>query len=497
MRHNYWWRHGRMDVCTTSSTNFNQRVEIRVLESPEIGIVGVGEGGLINLIAALNQLNIPTSEFMRETGAAFKWGFCYEGWRTGQKDDEFYHWFTYHRIAPFNDEFASFNPKVAALIAKEIPIELTVLGYNAVKARISQLQASKLVVDKTAGIGSSFHFDSHKVAEFLKDKATQRGIIHTACKVKDVQLDENGNAKTIQTDVGDFATDLLIDATGFARMVVGKKLNSKWHSFKKYLWLDKAIPFHLSHQGKNPELVTRATAMKAGWMWQIPLVERIGAGYVFSSEFSTEQQALDEIEQYFGYEVQPHKTLSFEPGHFEQVWQGNIMAVGLASGFVEPLEATSIGQMLEQVSMFCKVITNSGWLVSDLSIQQFNQANAAAWQEIRDFLRMHYDCPRRDTPFWQKVAETPYPESYAALKAVFAQRTPRHQDVKGYAMHGWQTIFHPINWMFVAQPLGLLSAEGCKQDLGLLPQDKIEDIRHYMQNLALAEIPSHLKAKTA
>ncbi len=474
---------------------FQPQVEIRVLESPDIGIVGVGEGGLVNLVTALNQLQIPTSEFMRETGAAFKWGFCYEGWRTGQKNDMFYHWFANNQVAPFNDVYAGFYPKIATLIAKDIPLELTVLGYNAVKARINQKQAGKMLVENTAGIGSSFHFDSHRVAQFLQKIAVSRGIVHSQCKVVDILLNEQQQAHAVVTDIGQFPTDLLIDATGFARVVIGKKLQSKWHSFKKYLWLDKAIPFHLPHQGKNPELVTRATAMQAGWMWQIPLVERIGAGYVFSSEFTTEQQALDEIEQYFGYAIEPHKTLSFEPGHFEQVWQGNIMALGLASGFVEPLEATSIGQMLEQVRMFCNVITNSGWLVSDLSIQQFNEANAATWREIRDFLRMHYDCPRRDTPFWQKVAETPYPGSYAALKAVFKERTPRLQDLQGYAMYGWNGIFHPINWMFVAQPLGLLSATGCKSDLALLPANKIEELKQYLQHLTLAEIPAHLRIK--
>ena len=161
---------------------------------------------------------------------------------------------------------------------------------------------------------------------------------------------------------------------------LSNKLKTKWNSFKDFLLLDSAIPFHIPHQDQAPELLTRASAMNAGWMWQIPLVNRIGAGYVFSSQHINEEQAIDEIQQYLGFKIEPHKTLKFEPGHFEQVWQKNVMALGLASGFVEPLEATSIGQMLEQLRMFTNVLVNSGLVVSDLSIQQFNQANAASWQ---------------------------------------------------------------------------------------------------------------------
>lgn len=461
-----------------------EHIQVQVIESPAIGIVGVGEGGLINLITTLNRLNLPTGEFIRETGAALKWGFCYEGWRTGTREDTFYHLFVNPQQAPFNFEYQSNFPLVSALLAQNIALADAIKNMDSIRNRVSQQQAVHDLQNKP-GIATSLYFDSYRVANYLSKKAVERGVIHIQAKVEDVVFNDAGLATHIVTDQGTYNTDFIIDASGFARVVIGKKLHTPWESFKQYLLLDKAIPFHLSHREQHPELVTRATAMNAGWMWQIPLIERIGAGYVFSSEFTTEQQAIDEVQQYFGFEIEPQRTLSFEPGHFKQVWQGNVMAVGLASGFVEPLEATSIGQMLEQLRMFEQVVQRSGWVVSDLSITQFNQANATAWQGIRDFLRMHYDCPRRDTPFWQKVATTPYPESYAALKQTFQQRCPRMIDVEGYAKHQWYGIFHIVNWIFVAQGLGLISPEACLNELNELPIEAKEQIVAYMNNLAL------------
>lgn len=458
---------------------FAAHVTIQLIESPAIGIVGVGEGGLINLMTTLNRLNLPVGEFMNQTGATLKWGFCYEGWRTGDKDDVFYHLFVNPQQAPFNFEQAHSFPLVSALLAQGIPLADVIKDVDAIRSRVSQQQAIQRLQDKP-GIATSLHFDSHRVAEYLCNKAVARGVQHIQAKVEDVLFNSAAQATQIVTDKGLYDTDFIIDASGFSRVVLGKKLNNAWNSFKHYLLLDRAIPFHLAHAAVNPALVTRATAMQAGWMWRIPLQERIGAGYVFSSAFSSEQQAIDEIEQYLGCEIVPQRTLSFEPGHFKQVWQSNVMAIGLASGFVEPLEATSIGQMLEQLRMFEQVVKQSGAVVSAQSITQFNQANASAWQGVRDFLRMHYDSPRRDTPFWRKVAETPYPKSYAALKAVFQQRSPRMVDIQGYAQHQWAGIFHVINWVFVAQGLGLIRPEACLNELNHLPLEAKEIVMAYM-----------------
>lgn len=449
-------------------------VKISLFESPDIGIVGVGEGGLINLIETLNRLNIPTSEFMRETGASFKWGFCYEGWRNALKSDEYYHLFPNPNLQPFSTCINGFYPEISELVSKNIPLSNSIPAFDAIKKRVSQIEAAKILVKGDQGISSSLHFDSYKVAKFLSRKAIERGISHISTRVKDISINQDGLAENVITEEGDFLTDFVIDASGFSRVVIAKKLNTNWISFKEYLWLDKAIPFHIPHNGNPPELVTRATAMQAGWMWQIPLLDRIGAGYVYSSEFSNEENAIKEIENYLGFKIEPHKTLSFEPGYFEKIWQKNIVSVGLSSGFVEPLEATSIGLMLEQLRMLEKTIIDSGYIISESSVEKYNQGNALSWNGIRDFLRMHYDCPRKDTLFWKKVAKTPYPESYRILKDILKKRNLRLEDIKGYSQHGWNGIFHVINWMFVAQGLGIVSNESSNDDFDFFLHHRLD-----------------------
>ena len=293
-----------------------------------------------------------------------------------------------------------------------------------IAAQGSQDDARRMLAAPSCGICASYHLDNRRITDYPKRVALQRGVKLRQTEVTDVLVDASGHATAIQTADGQIPTDFLIDASGLSRLVVGKKLNTGWASFSDYLLLDRAIPFHMPHPKANPYLVTRAIAMSAGWMWRIPLIERVGAGYVFSSAHIDEDAALRELSQRVGFDVAPERTLRFQPGHFRTVWRGNVMALGLASGFVEPLEATSIGQTLEQLRNFRIVVLESGGLVADTIVDAFNESNARYWAGIRDFLRMHYDCPRRDTPFWRDAAGAPLPPSYRALKACMQQRLP-------------------------------------------------------------------------
>ena len=162
--------------------------------------------------------------------------------------------------------------------------------------------------------------------------------------------------------------------------------------------MNRALPFHLPHKNKI-ELVTRATAMSSGWVWQIPLQERIGAGYVYHDQFITDQEAQLEVENWLGHSINPVKPIAFEAGYFQQVWIKNVVGIGLASGFIEPLEATSIGQMLSQLQLLVSFIRENHGVISQQNIDFYNQQNGQYWEGIRDFIRMHYDTGRSDTPF--------------------------------------------------------------------------------------------------
>ncbi|MEI3854958.1 MULTISPECIES: tryptophan halogenase family protein [unclassified Ensifer] len=473
---------------------FSPAVEVTLIESPDIGIIGVGEGGLLNLVDALNRNRIPVDEFVRETGAAYKLGFVYEGWRGGGRNDCYYHLFGGPGIPELEWRQSGFFPLLSARIAVGEDLHTCVPGFEAIARNASQDEMRALLATEKSGLLASYHFDSHRVATYLKKIALGRGIVHRTARVEELSLDEQGHVRAIEMDGGSLDVDFVIDASGLARIGIGGTFRAPWRSFSDYLLLDRAIPFHLPNPHENPALLTRAVSMKAGWMWQIPLIERVGAGYVFSSRHIDEQSALTEIEAHLGHPISPMRTLRFEAGHFETVWINNVVALGLASGFVEPLEATSIGQMLEQLRNLERVLIDGGGVVSGQIIDGYNRANGQCWAGIRDFLRMHYDCPRRDTPFWRDVARTPIPDSYAELKQCFQRRTPRFVDVEAYVGTGWQGIFHMVNWMFVAAPLGVVTAAAARAELRRLPQETRADVQAYLQQFDVSVLPSSRRA---
>ncbi len=461
---------------------FSAGVEIRVIESSQIGVVGVGEGGLLNLQSALLSIDIDLDEFARETSATLKWGFSYEGWRTGAADDRYFHPFASAQGAVSQWERNSSFPLASAMIHNGIELPDYLRGMELIRNNASQQEAKEALDQQRVDIINSFHFDSYKIASYLKRVALSRNILHQDTIVDDVQTNEQGHVVMLGTREGErIAVDFVVDASGLSRKIIGKVVPSAWHSFGEHLLLDRAIPFHMPHPLKNPYLVSRAIALSAGWMWQIPLVDRVGAGYVYSSKHISDEDAVAEVQRHLGYAIEPQRIIQFEPGCHVRNWVGNVLSVGLASGFVEPLEATSIGQMVETVRNFMRVLLAGQGVISDNAIREFNASNHRSWLEIRDFLRMHYDSPRRDTAFWRDVAGTPLPDGYRALKEVMQVRAPTLQDLDGYLLHGRRGIFHIINWMFVATGMGLIPPEAVKTELlSLGPADR-QKVAQFLQ----------------
>lgn len=460
---------------------FSPKVEVQVIESSQVGIVGVGEGGLLNFISALKFVNIDLAEFKAATNATHKWGFSYEGWRTGKEDDKFYHPFGSAQgvAAKWNDN--GHFPLFSAMINQGIDLDSYIRGMDLIKNNATQKEADAALKADAVDIIDSVHFDSYKTANFLKKTALSRNITHMDALIDQVITDENGNVTRLITENNEkIELDFIVDASGLARKIIGKAVPAKWQSFKEHLILDRAIPFYMPHPKKNPYLVSRAIALNSGWMWQIPLTDRVGAGYVYSSGHISDEDAQQELKDYLGFDVDIQKIIKFDPGCHEKIWVNNVLAIGLAAGFVEPLEATSIAQMVEVIRNFCRILMLSQGVISDNTVREFNEANLHSWYGIRDFLRMHYDTPRNDTPFWQDVAKIPYPETYRAFREVMQYRAPRLLDIENYAIYGWHGIFHSINWMFVATPLGILKPNAVTNDLMSMSPEKREEADKFL-----------------
>jgi tryptophan halogenase len=464
---------------------FSPAVEVLVLEDPEAGIVGAGEGGLLNLLSTLNRNGIDIDEFVRETGAAYKLGSVFEGWRTGRRDDEYYHLFPMAGEQVQEIELAVFGamPLLAARVSTGTDLHSFFPGISLIANNASQLETRAVLATKRSGLAPSYHFDSHKAAAYLKSVALKRGVFHRQVEAQKLLLTPEGMAYAAQIQGEEIPVDFVVDASGLRRLGIGETYKEKWRSFKDFLILDRAMPFDIPHPRPNPALLTRSVAMSSGWMWQIPLQQRIDAGYVFSSKHADAEAAKLEAEKYLGFPVEPQKVIEFEAGNFDRVWRNNVIAFGPSAGFVEPLEAASLGQMLESLRNVEKILVDSRGVIGGGRIDAFNRSNSQSWSGVADFLRMHYDNVRNDTPFWKDVANIPSTQAYWDLRNCFSQRLPRMIDLEAYMGNGWAPIFHMVTWLFVGAALGVVTQNAAGSELMSLPADIRQRVAPYLAQL--------------
>ena len=434
-----------------------------------------------NFLTALKRYDIDADEFMRETQATFKLCVSFERWRTAAPDDGFYHLFSVARDQVSLRDWIEFSgyPLAAALINKNIPFDTYPASRRLIEQSASQEQVG-VYIAKTKSTEFAYHFDARRLADYLRKVAISRGIKHIDAIVQEVQLREDGDVASLTIDAGSIAADFFIDASGMRRLILGKSLGSHWRSFGSHLTLDRALPFFLPlPAGQNVPLVTRAIALSAGWMWVIPTQGRLGCGYVYSNAHCSQEQALAEVSGYWGQVIEPANALKFEAGQLEKIWIGNAMAVGLSSGFVEPLEATSIGQTLSQLAYFGDLLLDCQGVISQTLIDRFNTQVAAYWDGLLDFLLLHYESQRRDSPYWRDVANLPRPNRYAELLQSFKLRTPRDIDFAGHAA-GNGVMFGALSWMLVGAPLGVIRPDASVMELSRLSSNKQLKVRQFL-----------------
>lgn len=467
---------------------FGAAASVTVVESPRVGVIGVGEGGILNFPDALiGRYGIDLDAFIDGTGAVIKLGFEYVGWNNGRDDDVFYHLFHRHPAEGDGRMVDGIAPYWSMLAAHGVGIHHAMYSWPFVLSNASQREVRAACTAAGALMPWSLHFDAHRVAAWLKLVAAARNIALRAGTVTELVRDgETGDVRGLRLAGEErlLPCDFLIDASGFARIALQKTMGLPLRSFADYMIHDRAIPFYLPHPRPNPHLVTRSLAMNAGWVWQIPVQERVGCGYVFSGAHLSEDEAVAEIEARVGQKIEPMRTLRFEAGHFADVWVGNVMAVGLASGFIEPLEATSIGQMLGQLTMFGETVSQSCGVVPQTTIETFNRRNRLDWDGIRDFLCLHYDVRRRDTPFWRDVTSRPMPSSYTDLKAAWQHRTPRPVDLNAYRA-GHVLHFDATSWFAVGQGVGVVPPAAALADLQMLPPAVVRSARNFLDSVAV------------
>jgi tryptophan halogenase len=359
---------------------------VTVIESSKIGIIGVGEGGthvIGSLINSNTDIGFSPREFMEETQGSMKIAVEHKGWPN-----------TYYLpldILP-NTDREDFLP---LLISQNKQIhEVSALGLFLSEGRVPIRKDETGVWTETEW---SYHFDGHLVGKWLKSKCENVELIDAV--VTSVNVDDTG-ITSLQLEDADLVTgDLYIDCTGFQKLLM-KELDNKWISYSEYLIMNSAVPFRLPYrQEYHPVGIhTQAEARTSGWTWTIPLFDKIGLGYVYCDKFIKYQEVIEELEnRYPRFEINPVKHIKFEPGRLENMWHKNCVALGLAGAFVEPLEATSIHATKIQIDALGESLQHQ------TSKDLYNENMSKVYDDIKDFIVLHYKGCRDDTEFWKHV----------------------------------------------------------------------------------------------
>jgi tryptophan 7-halogenase len=397
---------------------------ITLVESDEIGAVGVGEATLPSIKVFNDMLGIDEADFMRRTRATFKLGIEFRGW---DRDGERY----VHPFGAFGEPWGGVEFQHHWLRARRAgrpcaPLqEYSLSVVAALNNRFEPPERDPKSIRSTYSY--AYHFDAGLYAAYLRSWAIERGVRRIEGLVSEVRRHpETGYLTELTLKSGArIAGDLFIDCSGFRAVLLGRTLGVSWQDWTQWLPCDRALA--VACPRTDPLLpYTRATARAAGWVWRIPLQHRTGNGYVFSSRFIDEEAAAASL--LAGLEapaVGEPRLLRFSAGRRECAWSGNCVAIGLASGFLEPLESTSIYLIQAAVTDLIHLLPDrrAGGIDPRL-IAEFNRLNDWQYERIRDFLVLHYTANRRfGEPLWDAVRSMTLPESLQHKLEMFRSRS--------------------------------------------------------------------------
>lgn len=449
---------------------------ISIVYSSDIGIIGVGEGSTEHWRTFMDTCDIPLEDMLVASAATHKYGIRFENWSNVNPD-------YFHSVGSIDDIYL-------------FGLYATYMGF---------IEQNKLLTSQTSSVGlirnkisrqhlhnatNQFHFDTFKLNEYFSSLCFNRSIKFVEGIVEKIDInEENGCIDSVKTNRGDIVyADFWFDATGFSRVLIKALGEVKWNSFSEYLLCDSAFAFPTeSDPSGQIRPYTRARAMDHGWVWEIPTQERRGNGYVYSSKFVDEEKAIKEIENLTGYKVGPHRSFKFDAGYVQDVWVKNCSAIGLASAFVEPLEATSIGTTIQHMKLIIPYL--SSYIPENKYSQiDFNKKFESIMRNILTMMRLHYISDRRDTDFWIEQANMPINSELQELLDLWSERPPTRTDVS--FING--ELFQSAHLIHVAQGQDLLNIDACTRaiDNMSMRQDIIkamDEIRHNRHNHELVD----------
>jgi tryptophan 7-halogenase len=423
------------------------KVEITLVESEEIGTVGVGEA-TIPMIQRFNQvLEIDEDEFVRETQGTFKLGIEFVNW--GKLGERYMHGFGKMGQDLWTITFDQYWQKMFREGKAQDLGQYSMTRVAAYQNKFMRPPAD-LPNSPLADIAYAFHFDAGLYAKYLRKYAEKLGVKRIEGKIKDVGVDAHtGFVETLNLEDGQqIAGQLFIDCSGFRGLLIEETLKTGYEDWTQWLPCDRAMAVPCA-SAKELLPYTRSTARQAGWQWRIPLQHRIGNGHVFCSQYISEDEATATLLQNLdGEALAEPRPLKFKTGMRNKTWNKNVVAMGLASGFMEPLESTSIHLIQTAIQRLINFFPAQSFSMTD--IDEYNRQTRFEYERIRDFIVLHYRAnQRQDSAFWKHCQTMEIPETLQQKLDLFKTH--------GRIIREGNELFSEVGWLQVMHGQGLRS----------------------------------------
>ena len=452
---------------------------VTVIASEEIGILGAGESTLALFPAFLRSIDIDPMSLFTHGKATVKNGTKFADW-TGDGSDYFLPLGTLTSdTSPFTSPCKNRHP-ITYLKWLQDEKDLRDLDFV---IRMLREDRCGFTDEKNTNVGYAVNFDAGCFAKYLKEIAISRGIKYINARVDGVAQSDIGDITDICIDSGErIPADFVFDCSGFARLFIGGVYDAKWIDYRKYLPVDSTVPFFIERGSEKTPAYLTSSARKNGWIWQTPLQHRWGCGYVYDSRYATVEEIKKEIHDEFG-EVFIPKTFSFKAGCYETPWVNNCVAIGVSSGFLEPLEASSIWTILQSLMLLrdTESVTKFGAIPEQR--ENFNRKSVDFSMVNVDFIYAHYLGGRKDSPFWADFSKnTEVPPNLQRLLNVFSKKIPCPYELQMFFDRN--NAYSVTTWIHVLHGLGVLSKDAISntiENAGINPVWVDEDIQRLIQ----------------
>ena len=416
--------------------------EYTLIESSSIGTIGVGEGstGLLRDVVRGNifDFQLKEDDFFKKTDATPKLGI------------EFKNWGTKNYISPIDGSTTSeFEIDFSALVAISRGDGPEFSSRQGVRAIVGNIPYRNLNEMWNSNLGGAYHFDGVKLGDYLKEHILgNRDINFIDSEIESIESKSNivseiklSNSETI-SDI-----DLVVDCLGLDS-IFNKTIDKGWVDYSKHLPVDNAIVFRQKNENlSETKPLTDAIAMKNGWMFKIPVANRYGCGYIYSSQFCNEDEARKELEDE-GYDITESRKISFKSGRLKEIWKGNVVAMGLSSGFLEPLQATSLHTTISHLKHLGRTVVSCDPKKLTTQASGYNTFANQHYDSFVDFINLHYQCDREDTDFWKYMTTESKTQTVKEIIDICKGRLPFRQDYScfdGAASDLWAATLHGLD----------------------------------------------------